>query len=82
MRYVIAIVSALIGAAVAFAFAAEGIANWVIAQQKFESSDDVENLSQMVFMLVNLVGLIVGWTIGWAIGGPVQKRADAERDNS
>lgn len=82
MRYVIAIVSALIGAAIAFAFFAENVGNWVIAQQKFDSSDDVENLSQMVFMVVNLVGLIIGWTIGWAIGGPVQKRADEKRDLS
>lgn len=82
MRYVIAIVSALIGAAIAFAFFAENVAGWVIAHQKFDSSDDVENLSQMVFMLVNLVGIIIGWTIGWAIGGPAQRRSDAARDIS
>lgn len=82
MRYVIAIICALMGAAVAFAFFANPLADWVVAQQTFESSDDVENLNQLTFMLVNLAGLIVGWTVGWAIGGPVQKRADERRDLS
>lgn len=82
MRYVIAIIFALIGAAVAFAFFAGPASDWVIARQQFDSSDDVENLNQVTFILVNLVGVIIGWTIGWAIGGPVQKRSDARRDIS
>jgi fructose-specific phosphotransferase system IIC component len=75
MRYVIAIISALICAAIAFVFFADPVATWVVAQQRFESSDDVENLNQLVFMAVNLVGLMIGWTIGWALGGPIEKRA-------
>ena len=79
MRYVIAIICALIGAVVAFAFLAGPVSDWVITQQKFDSSDDVESLNQMTFMLVNLAGIIVGWTIGWAIGGPVERRSEAKR---
>ncbi len=79
MRYVIAIISAAICAGIAFLFFADPVATWVIAQNKFESSDDVENLNQLVFMAVNLVGLMIGWTIGWALGGPVEKRAGREQ---
>jgi phosphate/sulfate permease len=78
MRYFIAIVCALVGAAIAFSFFSGPVSDWIITQQKFDSSDDVENLNQMTFMLVNLAGLIIGWTIGWALGGPVQKRQDAK----
>ena len=78
MRYVISIIAALIGAAVAFAFFASPVADWAVDQFKYDSSDDVENLNQMVFIVVNLLGVIVGWTIGWAIGGTVERRQDAK----
>lgn len=78
MRYVISIIAALIGAALAFAFFASPLADWLGNQYKYDSSDDVESLNQMVFIVVNLVGVIIGWTIGWAIGGQVERRQDAK----
>ena len=71
MRYLIAIIFAIVGAAVAMQFLSGPVANWAALQFKFDSSDDAENMNQMVFMIVNLAGLVVGWTIGWAIGGPL-----------
>jgi hypothetical protein len=68
MRYLVAIFFAIGGAALAFAMASGPIADWTVARQTFESSDDAENLHQMAFMAVNLIGLIIGWTIGWALG--------------
>ncbi|MGQ0674265.1 MAG: hypothetical protein ACT4N2_15500 [Hyphomicrobium sp.] len=68
MRYLVAILFALAGAALAFAFVGGPVADWVVAQRTFESSDDAENLNQLAFMGVNLVGMILGWTIGWALG--------------
>jgi putative Ca2+/H+ antiporter (TMEM165/GDT1 family) len=71
MRYLIAIIFAIVGAAVAMQFLSGPVANWAALQFKYESSDDAETMNQMVFMIVNLAGLVVGWTIGWAIGGPL-----------
>jgi putative Ca2+/H+ antiporter (TMEM165/GDT1 family) len=72
MRYLVAIVFAIIGAALAMHFLSGPVSNWVALQFSFESSDDAENVNQLAFMLVNLAGLIVGWTIGWAIGTPLR----------
>ena len=68
MRYLVAILFAIAGAALAFLFLSGPVANWASMQPKFESSDDAESLNQMAFMVVNFLGLLVGWTIGWAIG--------------
>ena len=73
MRYLVAIIFAIAGAALAMQFLSGPVSNWVALQPKFESSDDAENLNQLAFMGVNLFGLIVGWTIGWAIGGPLSR---------
>ena len=73
MRYLVAILFAIVGALVAMQFLSGPVANWVALQPKFESSDDAENLNQVTFMAVNLFGLLVGWVIGWAIAGPLSK---------
>jgi hypothetical protein len=67
MRYLVAILFALAGAALAFVFAGGPVADWLVASRTFESSDDAENLHQLAFMGVNLVGMIIGWTLGWAL---------------
>jgi hypothetical protein len=73
MRYLIAIVFAIAGAALAILFLSGPVANWIALQFSFESSDDAENLNQMAFIAVNLLGLIVGWSIGWALGGKLER---------
>ena len=73
MRYLIAIVFAIAGAALAIMFLSGPFANWIALQFSFESSDDAESLNQMAFIAVNLVGLIVGWTIGWALGARFER---------
>lgn len=78
MRYLVAILFALAGAALAFVFAGSPVADWITAQRTFESSDDAENLNQLAFMGVNLVGMIIGWTLGWALGA---KLGDADEPN-
>jgi putative Ca2+/H+ antiporter (TMEM165/GDT1 family) len=72
MRYLVAIVFAIVGAALAMHFLSGPVADWAALQFKYESSDEAENVNQMAFMLVNLAGLLVGWTIGWVIGGPLR----------
>jgi hypothetical protein len=69
MRYVVAMVFAVIGAALATFFLSSQVADWVVAHQTFESSDDAENLHMLVFVASNVAGLIVGWLVGWTIAG-------------
>ena len=73
MRYLVAIVFAIVGAWIAMQFLAGPVSDWAALQFKFESSDDAENVNQLAFMAVNLLGLIVGWTIGWGIAGPLSR---------
>lgn len=72
MRYLVAIIFAIVGAALAMHFLSGPVADWAALQLKYESSDEAENVNQLAFMVVNLAGLIVGWTIGWIIGGPLR----------
>jgi hypothetical protein len=69
MRYVVAMVFAFIGAALATLFISSSVADWVVARQSFESSDDAENLHMLLFIGTNVAGLIVGWLLGWIIAG-------------
>lgn len=69
MRYVVAMVFAFIAAALATLFLSSSVADWVVARQSFESSDDAENLHMLVFIGSNVAALIVGWLVGWIIGG-------------
>jgi hypothetical protein len=69
MRYVVAMVFAFIGAALATVFLGSSVADWVVARQSFESSDDAENLHMLAFVATNVAGLILGWLVGWVIGG-------------
>jgi len=69
MRYVVAIVFAVIGAALATIFVGGSVADWIVAHQSFDSSDDAENLHMLSFVGTIAAGLIVGWLVGWIIGG-------------
>ena len=69
MRYVVAMVFAFIGAALAIIFLSSSVADWVVARQSFDSSDDAENLHMLVFVGTIAGGLLVGWLVGWVIGG-------------
>jgi hypothetical protein len=73
MRYLVAIIFAIIGAVAAMQFLSGDIALWISQQPRFESSDDAEAVNQLAFMVVNLLGLVLGWAIGWAIAGPLTK---------
>ncbi|KAB2942857.1 MAG: hypothetical protein K8F92_19805 [Hyphomicrobium sp.] len=69
LRYIVAMVFAFIAAALATVFLSSSVADWVVARQSFESSDDAENLHMLVFIGTNAAALFVGWLVGWVIGG-------------
>lgn len=75
MRYLIAIVSAIAVALGVTIYVSSPIASWVVRQFAFDSPDGVADLHALVFMAVNIAGLIFGWIVGWGIGGAF------ERDN-
>lgn len=74
MRYLIAILFAIVGAALAMNFLSGPVADWAALQFKYESSDDAENVNQLAFMAVNLAGLVAGWIVGWVVGSPFAER--------
>jgi NhaP-type Na+/H+ or K+/H+ antiporter len=69
MRFIVAIVFAPIGGALAALFMGSPAADWVVAHQSFESSDDAENLHMLTYVGSLVGGLLIGWLIGWVIGG-------------
>jgi hypothetical protein len=69
MRYVVAMVFAVIGAALAAVFLSSQVADWVTARQTFESPDEADTLHMAMYMASNVGGLIVGWLVGWTLGG-------------
>jgi len=69
MRYVVAMVFAVIGAGLASVLLSSQVADWVVGRLSFDSPDDADSLHMAVYMASNVAGLIVGWLVGWVIGG-------------
>lgn len=78
MRYLIAIVAAVAVALVVTIYVSSPVASWVVRQYAFDSPDSVADLHALVFMAVNITGLVLGWIIGWAIGGGFEKNDPVE----
>ena len=76
MRYLIAMVFAVIGAGLMMMFVSSEVASTIVAGRRFDNPDDVADLHAALFMALNVAGLIVGWTLGWMFSGivvPVEK---------
>lgn len=76
MRYLIAMVFAVIGAGLMMMFVSSDVATTIVAGRRFDNPDDVADLHAALFMALNVAGLIVGWTLGWMFSGivvPVEK---------
>ena len=69
MRYVFAMIAAIIVALVTTLFVSPWLASAAVNLFTFDSPDEVGNLEDGVYMLSNLAGLMVGWAIGWLVGG-------------
>jgi uncharacterized membrane protein len=74
MRYVISMVFALIGFGLAVVYFSTPFADWVVANQTFDSPDAADSMHMLAFIGANVIGLIVGWIIGWAITGGDQAK--------
>lgn len=69
MRYIVAILFAIVGAGLAAVFLGSSVADWVVAHRSFDSSDDAENLHMLSFIGTIVTGLFVGWLLGWIVCG-------------
>jgi hypothetical protein len=78
VRYLIAIISGIVVALGVTIYVSSPIASWVVRQFAFDSPDSVADLHALVFMAVNVAGLVVGWIIGWAIGGTFERDSPVE----
>jgi vancomycin permeability regulator SanA len=76
MRYLIAMVCAVVAAALATIFLSPRLASMMVDQFTFSSPDEVGNLEDGVFMAANFVALLIGWWLGWMIGGRLAKPAE------
>ena len=77
MRYVLAMLFGVAGAAVAARFVASHVAPWVVHQFSYTSPDGEASVEQMAFLGVLAGGLVIGWAIGWMLGAPLGKRRRA-----
>ena len=75
MRYVFAMVAAIVVALLTTVFVSPYLASTAVSLFTFESPDEVGNLEDGVYMLSNLAGLMLGWVIGWLVGGRFVKPA-------
>jgi phosphate/sulfate permease len=71
MRYLIAIICAILGAFLASVFVSSSVATAVVSTQRFDDPDHVANMHSAIFMACNALGLIGGWSFGWLIGGRI-----------
>lgn len=72
MRYLIAMIFAVAGAALTMMFLAGPVATQAVASMKFSSPDQNDNYFDLIYMATNAGGLVLGWLIGWIIGGPLR----------
>jgi hypothetical protein len=70
MRYVISMVFAAAGFALAAYFLSSQVADWVVNRLSFESPDDADSLHMAVWIGFNVVGMLIGWLVGWVVGTP------------
>ena len=68
MRYLLAMATAILFAAIAAMYVSSPIASWVVRQNTFDGPDTVANLHAAVFMASNIAALICGFALGWGLG--------------
>ena len=77
MRYVIAILFAIAGAALTMMYVSHNVADNIVASYRFDNPDQVADMHAAIYMATNVAGLLIGWTLGWLIGMPFKKRQKA-----
>lgn len=71
MRYLVAIICAVLGAFLTTIFVSSPVATVIVGSQRFSDPDQVANMHAAIFMAINALGLIAGWAFGWLVGGRI-----------
>ena len=74
MRYLIAMLVAVVAAVLVTVVVSPQLASMAVGRFTFDSPDEVGNLEDGVYMLSSLAALLVGWVIGWLAGGRLVTR--------
>ncbi len=78
MRYLIAMIAAIVVALLATIFLSSPVASFVVSRFTFDSPDTVADLHAAVFMGINVLAVAIGWTIGWALGARFDRETPVE----
>lgn len=73
MRYLVSMIFALAGLMVAVLYLSSEVANWVVAQQSFDSPDSAGSMHMLAFIGTNFAALVVGWIVGWIVASPFSR---------
>jgi phosphate/sulfate permease len=73
MRYLVAIICAVVGALLATMFISSTVATKVVSWQRFNDPDEVATMHATIFMAINTLGLLIGWAVGWLIGRRIDR---------
>jgi hypothetical protein len=73
MRYVVAMVFAIVVAAVVTLKLSDPIATWGVSKMTFDSPDGADGMEALFYMATSFAGLVLGWMIGWLVGGPLHR---------
>jgi hypothetical protein len=71
MRYVIAMIFAVVVAAVFTLHVGSPAATWAVDKMAFDNPDQVSDMHSFIFMATNFLGLLIGWGLGWMVAGPL-----------
>lgn len=78
MRYLLAMIVAMVFALLATLFVSSPLASFAVRQFSFDNPDTVADLHSFVFMAANVAALLLGWSIGWALGGRFVRETHVE----
>ena len=73
MRTLFAMLCAALAAGAAMLLLSSTLADAVVANYRFDSSDAVADLHAAVYMGANFLALLIGWALGWIVSGAGSK---------
>ncbi len=72
MRYVVAIVCAIVGAGIAATLLGGPLASWAVSNMSFVSPVAADDMHGWIYLGSMAGGLVFGWILGWALGGRIK----------
>ena len=73
MRYVVAILCALVGAGLAATLIGPPLAGWAVDHMTFVSPVAADDMHGWIYLGSMAAGLVLGWVLGWALGSRIKE---------